>query len=209
MDAALLFKILEYLAILAGSVDGALESIRNKRTQFDITGVVGLALATALGGGMTRDVLLGRGVPLALANPFYLGVALCGALLTALFHKRLGKNVSKAILLVDAAALALFSVAGSTRALDSNLSVLPAILLGVVTATGGGAWRDVLSGCPPRVFVRGQLYVIVALAACGVFVLGSAAGLDRAVASPLAIATGFLFRILTLKFNWQTRPVVE
>jgi len=209
MEPTALFTLLDYLGIFAGAMDGALETIRDRRVQFDAVGVVGLALAAALGGGMTRDVLLGRGAPLALTNPLYLGVALTAALLTLLFHARLGKGTAKAILIMDAAALGLFSVAGSTRALDANMTLLPAILLGVVTAAGGGAWRDVLSGCPPRVFLRGQLYVIVALCASAVFVLASLAGLSRGVATPLGIATGFTFRILTLKFNWRTQAVVQ
>jgi uncharacterized membrane protein YeiH len=207
MEPTALFSLLDFLGIFAGAVDGALETIRGRRVEYDAVGVTGLALAAALGGGMTRDVLLGRGAPLALTNPMYLAVALSGAVLTLLFHSRLGKGTAKAILIVDAAALGLFSVAGSTRALDAQMTLLPAILLGVVTAAGGGAWRDVLSGCPPRVFLRGQLYVIVALCASAVFIIASALGLPRGIAAPLGIGTGFVFRILTLKFNWRTRAV--
>lgn len=80
------------------------------------------------------------------------------------------------LVIVDAAALALFAVAGATGALDLSLVVLPALLLGCVTAVGGGSLRDVLSGRTPRVFERGELYAIVAFVAAATFLACNAGG---------------------------------
>ena len=79
-----------------------------------------------------------------------------------------GRNL---LVWIDAAALGLFAVAGSTRALAALLSFLAALVLGVVTAVGGGSLRDVFSGRTPKVFERGEPYAVVAALASVVFLV--------------------------------------
>jgi uncharacterized membrane protein YeiH len=207
MDPWSLFFFLDFLGVFAGAVDGGLQTACDRNADYDAVGVVFLSLVSALGGGLTRDVLLAHGTPLALADPRYLILALAGGVLVLLFRPNPKGSVRKAILFVDAAALGFFAVAGSTRALNAGLSPLPALLLGAVTAAGGGAWRDVLTGRTPRVFLRGQLYVIVALSAAGAFLIAEAYGPGRAFASPIGVGTGFLLRLLTIRYDWRTSAV--
>src|SRR5262249_59217312 len=102
-----------------------------------------------------------------------------------LFGHRIGKSTERVILFVDAAALGLFAVAGSTRAIDAGLSYLPALLLGVTTAVGGGCIRDVLSGRTPKIFERGELYAIAAAFGATMFLLCHALQLPRAASTAL------------------------
>src|SRR5689334_2113006 len=130
------------MAVFAGALGGAAETARDERREFDIVGVIGLGLVSALGGGVTRDVLLNRGAPLALLDVRYLAFAFAGSMVALAMGARINPATNTALLIVDAAALGLYAVAGSTRAQDAGLGMLPALLLGVTTAVGGGAWRD-------------------------------------------------------------------
>ena len=83
----------------------ALAAVRDTRYKYDLVGVTGLALASALGGGITRDLILQKGPPLAFADPRYLITALAGAVIGMVFAQRIGKNTERAIIFIDAAAL--------------------------------------------------------------------------------------------------------
>src|SRR5215470_11977979 len=137
-----LFSLIDFLGVFVGGLGGALAAVRDTRYKYDLVGVTGLAIVSALGGGITRDLILQRGAPLAFADPRYLMIALAGAALGMLFVRQAGRNTDRVIVFMDAVALGLFAVAGSTRAVHSGLSWLPALLLGITTAVGGGCLRD-------------------------------------------------------------------
>jgi uncharacterized membrane protein YeiH len=202
-----LFLILDFLGVFVGALGGAIAAIRDLRYRYDFIGVLGLAFASALGGGITRDVILQRGPPLAFLDIRYLIVAFAGAFVVLAFRSRISKGAERAIIVVDAAAIGLFAVAGTTRALDAGLTRLPSLLLGLVTAVGGGSLRDVLSGRPPKIFEGGQLYAIPALLGSAVFLLSDAAGLSRTFSSTVGALVCFLLRLLSWRFNWRTRAV--
>lgn len=207
MNALSLFSLIDFLGVIAGALGGALAARRNEKYEYDVVGLFGLALVAALGGGITRDILIERGAPLAFVDVRYLYAAFAGAFLGLVFGSRVGTRTKRILIFVDAAALALFSVAGATRALNSSLSVLPALILGVVTAVGGGSLRDVLSGGTPKVFERGELYAIVAAVSAAVFLACDYAGLARITSTSIGIGAGFSFRLLALRFGWRTRAV--
>ncbi len=204
-----LFLLLDFLAVFAGAIGGGLEAMRNEKYDYDFIGVLGLAMTSALGGGITRDLLLQKGPPLAFQDVRYLATALLGALIALAFRGHIGPRTRTTILWIDAAAVGLFAVAGSTRAIDAHMTVLPALILGAMTAVGGGALRDVLSGRTPRVFESGQLYAIAALLASALFLLGNSLGLSRPTSTTMGLAMGFLVRFLALRFKLKTRSVRE
>src|SRR5438270_11187521 len=149
-----LFSLIDFLGVFVGAFGGALGAVRDTRYKYDLVGVTGLALTSALGGGITRDLVLQKGPPLAFADVRYLITALAGALIGMVFAQRIGKNTERAVIIIDAAALGLFAVSGSMRALNNGMTVLPAFLVGVTTSVGGGCIRDVLSGRTPKMFAR-------------------------------------------------------
>jgi uncharacterized membrane protein YeiH len=202
-----LFSLIDFLGVFVGAFGGALAAVRDTRYKYDLVGVTGLALASALGGGITRDLILQKGPPLAFADARYLITALAGAVLGMMLAQRIGKNTERAIVFIDAAALGLFSVAGSTRALNAGMTRLPALLLGAATAVGGGCIRDVLSGRTPKIFERGELYAIAAAFGAGVFLVCDAFKLPREVSTIAGSACGFGLRLLALRYHWQTRPI--
>src|SRR5205085_7742723 len=160
-----------------------------------------------LGGGITRDLILQKGPPLAFADARYLMIALAGAVIGMLFAQRIGKNTERAIVLIDAVALGLFAVAGSTRAINAGMTRLPAFLLGMTTAVGGGCIRDVLSGRTPKIFERGELYAIAAAFGAAMFLLCDALNLDRSTSTLIGALVAFGLRILSLRFHWRTKSV--
>lgn len=202
-----LFSLIDFLGVFAGALSGALAAVRETRYKYDLVGVTGLALVAALGGGITRDLILQQGPPLAFVDARYLTRALGGAVVGMLFASRIGKNVERFIVLIDAAGLGLFAVAGSTRALDAGLGWLSALLLGGVTAVGGGSIRDVLSGRPPKIFERGELYAIAAGFGAAMFLVCDGLHCSRETSTIVGAFSGFFLRLLALRFNWQTRPV--
>lgn len=201
------FFVVEYLGVLAGALSGGLSAIRDMRYKYDLVGVFGLAFVTALGGGITRDVILQHGPPLAFKDPRYIVIALFGAGVAAMFERHMGPAMDRAIDFIDAAALGFFAIAGTTRALNDGLTVLPGILLGLVTAVGGGSLRDVLGARAPKVFERGQFYAIAALAGSAVFLLAMRFGMGNATATVAGTLSCFLLRMLSIRFNWRTRSL--
>lgn len=202
-----IFSLVDFLGVFFGALGGALAAVRDTRYKYDLVGVTGLAIVSALGGGITRDLILQRGAPLAFADARYLMTALAGAVLGMLFARQAGRNTERIIVFMDAVAIGLFAVAGSTRAIHSGLTWLPALLLGVTTAVGGGSLRDVLSGRTPRIFERGEFYAIPATLGAAMFLACSALGVPPQIATVAGVVAGFSLRILAIRFHWETRSV--
>jgi uncharacterized membrane protein YeiH len=201
------FSVVEFSGVAAGALAGALEARRNRTYHYDLIGVLGLAVITALGGGITRDVLIQKGPPLAFLDVRYLLVALGAGIVALLFGFSAGPHMSRFIWIADAASLGLFSVAGVSRALNAGLPVLAALILGLITAVGGGSLRDVLMGRTPRVFERGEPYAIAALLAVLVFLAGDRLGLDRSISTAAGAVSGLVLKLLAARFHWRTPAV--
>lgn len=199
-----LFGVLDYLGIAIASAGGALHARQHQRYAYDVIGAFGLALASGLGGGILRDVLLQHGPPLALTNVGYLYTALAGAAVALLFPATFGMRMQGVITLIDAASVALFAVAGTTRALNFGMSWLVAIMMGVTTAVGGGSIRDVLSGSTPKVFERGNYYAIAAMVASIAYLLLERTDLSEVTCVSVAAFVGFALRMASVRFNWRT-----
>lgn len=200
-----LFTLIDFSGVFAGAMGGALEAKQNRTYEFDFVGVIGLGFISALGGGITRDILIQHGPPLAFVDVRYLLIALTGAAVGLLCGSTLGGRLGKLLVWVDAAALGLFAVAGSTRALAAGLSFLPALVLGVVTAVGGGSLRDVFSGRTPKVFERGEPYALVAVIVSVLFLVIDRWTGNVTLSTSFGVAAGFFIRVLALRFQWRTK----
>jgi uncharacterized membrane protein YeiH len=207
LHAITVFSVVEFSGVAAGALAGALEARRNRTYHYDLVGVLGLAIITALGGGITRDILIQKGPPLAFLDARYILVSLGAGVAALLFGSGAESRVSRFIWIADAASLGLFSVAGVSRALNAGLPMLAALILGVITAVGGGSLRDVLMGRTPRVFERGEPYAIAALLAVLVFLGGDRLGLDRSISTAAGAASGLVLKLLAARFQWQTPAV--
>lgn len=172
------------------------------RKGFDAVGIVALAIVTALGGGLVRDVLIGDLPPVALRGQALLVAPLVAAGIVLVAHSVV-ERMERPVLVFDAGGLALFCVVGTTRALDAGLGALAAVLLGTVTAVGGGVLRDVLAREVPTIFrTDSALYAIpAALGATATAVVWELDLFGAVAATAVAVAV-FALRVLAMRFGW-------
>ncbi len=172
---------------------------------YDVVGVMALALLTGLGGGLIRDgIFIQQGPPALTTDSRYIQVAVIGALVGALMGDRV-RYFRRIIAGIDAVGLGAYAVFGTQKSLAAGLSEPAAILVGVINAAGGGLLRDVITNEEPLVFRPGQFYVLVALAAAGLFVVATLhLGWPPRASALAIIGLTFVFRVLTILFNWKT-----
>jgi len=203
-----LLLVLDLAGTFVFALDGGLTALR--ATRLDIVGVVTLAMITALGGGILRDLLIGAVPPATFDDWRYLTVASAGGLV-AFALAGLPDRLNLPINLLDAAGLSLFAVTGASKALDFGLGPGQAVILGAVTAVGGGTVRDVLIGRIPAVLHSG-LYAIPALIRAAITVAAARLGLYGLMAALVAATVCFLVRLLGIVFGLdaprppRTRP---
>ncbi|MCR1897550.1 trimeric intracellular cation channel family protein [Irregularibacter muris] len=154
-----LLDTFEIAGTVAFAISGALIGIRK---ELDIFGVIFLAITTAVGGGIFRDVFLGKTPPMAFVKPIYCLISILSALLTFIFHKKILK-LKNIILIFDAIGLGAFTVIGSTTAMIGNMDKpFLVICMGLLTGIGGGILRDVFVKDIPLVFQR-EIYAIASV----------------------------------------------
>jgi uncharacterized membrane protein YeiH len=196
-EPSLVLVVLDLVGIFVFAISGGLVAVRK---DLDMFGVLVLAGITGLGGGFARDVLIGAVPPAALADWRYLMVPVAAGLVAFWFHPGLGRR-EPLVNVFDAAGLGLFCVTGALKALAYGLGPVPAALMGLLTAIGGGVLRDLLAGRVPIV-LRGELYATPALVGAGAAVVGVQAGLaPGTVAVPAAVAC-FGWRVLAMRRGW-------
>jgi uncharacterized membrane protein YeiH len=172
---------------------------------YDVVGVVALALLTGLGGGLIRDgIFIQQGPPALATDARYIQIAILGALVGALMGDRVS-YFRRIIAGIDAVGLGAYAVFGTQKSLGAGLAVPAAILVGVINAAGGGLLRDVITNEEPLVFRPGQFYVLVALGAAVLFVVCTVElGWNASLCATVIIGLTFVFRVLTILFNWKT-----
>lgn len=154
-----LLRALDLLGVfIMGVAAGALAS----RLNFDAVGFAIIGIVAGLGGGLIRDLILGIGTPAAFDGPWYLACALAGSAFTFLLSPD-APWWRRLVTGLDIVAMGLWAATGTAKSLGAGLDMLPAILLGVTSAVGGGVIRDVLVGRIPAIFGGGPLYATGAL----------------------------------------------
>jgi uncharacterized membrane protein YeiH len=171
------------------------------RRRLDLFGVLVLSVAAALAGGMVRDILLGATPPAALRDERYLLAALGAGGAVFLFHPLL-ERLGKPVMVLDALGLGLFAVTGCRKALAFGLDPVAAIMLGVLTAVGGGALRDLLVTEVPRV-LREEIYALAALVGATVVVVGDGLGFPDAAVAVAGVAAAFILRVVSVARGWS------
>lgn len=189
--------VLEVAGVLVAAMSGALAAVRK---QFDVFGVLVLAWATGLGGGVLRDVLIGAVPPVGISDPRLMAAALVGGLLMYFGHPRL-ERARRVIVVLDAGALALFAVVGTVKGLEHGTTPLAAVVVGVLTGVGGGILRDLLTGEVPVVLHHRQLYAVPALLGAVATVVLWQLGVAGAVGLTLVAAGVFALRVAALRFK--------
>jgi len=165
----------------------------------DLLGVVVIAMISAMGGGVVRDVLVGEVPPEALRHWPLVSVALGGAVLTILFLQQVQAIPEGPLLVIDAIGLSLLAVAAAEKSLEYKLTPLAAVMMAAIGGCGGGAMRDVLLMHVPAI-LRTDFLATAAIAGAAVLVIGRRLGLRPGWA---ALAGGTTCCVLRLIAVWQ------
>lgn len=194
MDALIYWVGMAAVAVFA--LTGVLDS---SRKQMDIVGALFVAVATALGGGTVRDLLLGRKV-FWIADQTYLMVALGAGLLTFVWTRN--RDLPPRLFLIpDAIGLALFAILGTQVALQWQAPWLAASLLGVTTGVVGGVLRDILCNDVPLLFLKGELYASAAWMGALALIALQDIGLSSVYAAWISMGIVLALRLLALHFK--------
>ena len=193
---------MDLIGIFAFALSGAFLAVHK---DFNIFGTFLLAEAAGLGGGLFRDLVIGV-TPVAFTDTgYYLApfVATLIIFFTARAHR--GDTLFRIYDLGDAAALGLFSVTGTIKALSHGLNLPAATTLGVGSAVGGGVLSNILAlEVPSALRWNRNLYILPALIGAGTVALLSASGLLNVVTAATAALAAFGLRVLALHYRWHT-----
>lgn len=194
-----LLSALDFASVAVFALTGALVA---SRSQLDIVGFVFIACLTAVGGGTLRDVLLNRDAVFWVSDPSILLAAVAAAILV-FFTAHLLESRYRAILWLDACALAVAVPAGMGVALGLGHSWPIVLMMGVVTGCLGGLMRDVVCNEVPLVLKQGELYATAASAGAGAGLIAGAAGYSTQVALILCAVVTLVLRAGSIAFGWQ------
>jgi uncharacterized membrane protein YeiH len=192
-----------YFGDVVFSISGALTAARYR---MDVLGFVLIGTITGIGGGTTRDLLLGRTVWWT-QDPLELILCVAASLLTFFF---VTSDITrrKGMIWADTLGLSVFGVVGCHVALEFGAPFIIAVFMGMVTATGGGVIRDVLTNTQPMI-VSGQVYATAAL--LGSLSYGSMRylGVAEIPAELVASLAAFSLRASAIIFNIRMGPPGE
>ena len=199
------FFIFEILGVISFALSGALVALR---ADMDILGVCTLGIITAIGGGITRDILLGVTPPASLINPLNAIIAIAVSVFIFLpFMQKLILQHTKAydliFLIGDSIGLGLFTVSGASACISvhGDSAIFLAIMSGIITAVGGGVFRDVLAKHRPMIFVK-HFYACASIIGAITYVLGYLI-IGELLASIISICLTILLRFLAAKYRWE------
>lgn len=192
----------EFAATVTGGLSGGMSAVR---ARFDIFGCVAIACITGMGGGIIRDVLLQEYGLYAFQSPwFLLSCAVAGVVV--FYFGKLATYLDPIVDLLDNISVALWAIIGASKSLSAGLGIIPSVVLGTITAIGGGISRDVLMNRPPVAFQTGPIYGSAALIGCIVYCPLKANGILPDSAGFLCAALIMALRYLSLIMGWRTKP---
>lgn len=187
---------LDLLGTFAFGLNGALTATRAAR--LDLVGVLVLGMMTALGGGVIRDILINV-PPATFGDGRYLAAAAGGALVAFLLSVEL-ERYTRLITVFDAVGLSVFCVTGTSKALDAGLGSVQAVILGVITAVGGGTLRDIAVQRVPSVLTS-DFYAVPALVGAVLAAVALGIGIPGLVGALVPAAVAFVIRMLGVRYN--------
>ena len=187
------------------ALTGALAAFRRG---YDFVGLFIMAFVTGVGGALIRDGLfIAQGPPAVVADGRYL-IAIVLASVAGMVIGGFIDRFQKVIAYIDALGLGLYAVVGVQKALIASMSIPAAVMIGTINAVGGGLLRDIIVRVEPLMLKPGQFYVVAALLGSSLFaVITAITTMTASDAALISIGATFLFRVLAIRFNWQTSMV--
>ena len=194
-----LIKFIEIMAILVGAFSGFIEA---RRKRMDLVGVFTVAFITAFGGGTMRDLLLDKRPLFWVTHQEYAILIFVLALIASPLIRTLRQIVSERLIVIaDAVGLGLFSIAGVASALDANMPIFIASMMGVITGIFGGVLRDIVCNEVPMVFRDGKPYAICAFIGSWMYLLMRTYQFDEDMALWTSATVITVLRLVSWKFD--------
>lgn len=203
LDVALTIPFwLELAAALTGGLSGAMSAVR---ARYDIFGVACIAIITGLAGGIMRDILLQNYGIYAFQKPTLI-IACAIAGVVVFYFGKLATYLDPIVDLLDNLSVALWAVISVSKSLSAGLDIIPSIILGTITAVGGGILRDICMNREPEAFQAGALYGSAALVGCIAYALMSQNHILDNYAALSCVVLVLGLRYASLFFGWRTKP---
>lgn len=190
------FVVIEFIGTFAFAISGIrLASAKH----FDVFGAWIVGMATAIGGGTIRDLMLG-------VNPFWMTNSIyficCG--LAVFWVMAYGKYLIRqknTLFIFDTIGLALFNVIGIEKTLNMGFPYWTAITMGTITGAAGGVIRDVFINEVPLIF-RKEIYALACVAGGLIYILGVRLGMSVEINALLSSFMVIVIRVLAVKYHW-------
>jgi len=198
MNETVLFTLLDLAGTFVFALSGAAAA---RQRELDLFGIAAVAFLVACGGGIMRDVCIGATPPAGLSDWRYLAAAMA-AVVATLGAYPLVERLAYPVRFFDGLGMGFFAVAGAHKALEYGHDAEVAILLGMLTAVGGGVLRDVLLNRIPLILQK-EIYASAALLAAIIEVGGERLGWSTQWVPWAGIVVGSGLRQLSLRHGWQ------
>ena len=197
------FVIIEFIGTMAFAISG-IRLASAKR--FDLFGALIVGMATAVGGGTLRDIMLGI-TPFWLTNKIYIICCIISLLWVMAFRKYMIRQ-NNTWFIFDSIGLALFNVIGIEKTLNMDYPYWTAIVMGCITGAGGGVIRDVFLNEVPLIF-RKEIYAVACILGGVVYVTCHAAfGMNAELNALFSSVVVIVIRVLAVKYQWHL-PVLK
>lgn len=194
---------LALLTVGVNAVVGALRGYADTTHHWDIVGVTAFALLMGLGGGFIRDVLIGNLPAESLREPWFL-VTVLGAVLLVLLVGRWISRIDPLLEFLNALALGLFAITGVERATAAGLPAITAVLIGTLSAVGGGVLVSVLQAKVPQILLASAPHAL--LAVWGAVTYAIVAHWNHVAAGFAGVGSVIVAQYLVDYFEVKTRP---
>lgn len=191
------------LAVFANAVVGALRGYTDRSRHWDIVGVSVFALLMGLGGGFIRDLLIGNLPAESLREPWYVTTVIGGIVFVVLVRRFIDR-LAPIIDFIEALALGLFAIIGVAYASEAGLPFVNTVLIGTLSAVGGGMLVSVLQGQTSQVLVSSTPLAL--LAVLGSLVYASVSEWRSDIASFAGVAVVVIAQYIVDHFDVKTRP---
>jgi uncharacterized membrane protein YeiH len=201
--------LFDYFATFLWALSGAIVGMHKR---YDIAGVLVIALLASTGGSLIRDGFFLQQTPPVLRDGWYIPLIVLATAIVSLFRQRIARMslVDRAINVIDAIGVPAFAVVGMQLSLAAGIPTPGVVLVGVVNGFGGGLLRDLVVGDTPTILKPGQFYISAAIFVCMLFVfLVRWLGIDNKIAAWGIIVLFFIVRMLSIRYDWRTRPVLR
>ena len=197
--------VISLIAATTNAFNGALLARRpDHYKNFTVAGVIILAYAGGIGGGIVRDVLVNK-VPAPLENPWYLILCLAAAALAlAIDYYSEARFKDGLFQFMTAFSLPWYAIVGVQAALAANLGYFAAVIIGIIATTAGRWIIDIACNVVPKQLVRGEFFVTAAaLTGIAYLLCSEIFGLSVIPSTAIAFVVGFGFRLLSQALGWE------